>query len=151
MFEWTRIATSDGQILHMRVLVPSHRRERLHSELDKTRRIYNAMANEWDVFSEFSPAAADAPIKTDYEALFADPGSPDYQMYLDEIVARRRDRPTPNGQQHSPPPVADVPTHDGASSVEPSDAWSNIIPVVPTHADGQQDPPAAADDDGWQP
>ena len=170
MFEWTRVMTSDGQTLHMRVLVPQCKHQYFHSELDGDRRIYNAMANEWDIFSEFSLATADAPIKTDYQALFADPGSPDYHMDdYDEITAADGWDPPPHadGQQDQPAAAGgDVPTYDdGGQPVIITDSVMESMPSsvisdavnMHTHTDGQKDPPAADGediptyDDSWQP
>jgi len=79
-------------------------------------RIYNVIANEWDIFSEFSPATADAFIKTNYQALFADLGSPDYHMdNHDKIAAADR-------QDHT-----DGQASDGQDFLTHNDSWQPEI------------------------
>jgi hypothetical protein len=78
MFEWTWVAAG-GRTLHMCVLISQSKHEYFHSELDSDRKRYNAMVNEWDIFSEFASSAPDS-IETDYEALFTDQRSPNHYM-----------------------------------------------------------------------
>jgi hypothetical protein len=139
MFDWTWVTTSGGQTLHMRVSVPQRQFENFHCNLDKDRKIYNSMANEWDIFSDFSSATADDPIKTDYEALFSRPDSPDYEMDYQNPQDNQKDPAAADGQG--------VPSHDSSIEPLPLDVISNAVGQDSSHADGQQDP-AAADGQG---
>ena len=55
MFQWTKVRTSGGQELYMRVRIARGEYRHFHTSFGKKRTCYNAMANEWDVFPDFLP------------------------------------------------------------------------------------------------
>ncbi len=54
MYEWTRVRTSGGKEIYVRVRVSKRQNERVYHSYGEDERRYNAFYNEWDLCKEFS-------------------------------------------------------------------------------------------------
>jgi hypothetical protein len=116
LYTWEKIRSSGGKEVYMRLRVNKKRNEQVFASYERHQRIYNSLANEWDLCREFSPEPTANSPNPDHHSTSHNPDDSDDENsdWLRDQKIKTEDDPgsfehgtsplprhTPPHQQHS--------------------------------------------------